>query len=82
MSDKNVTNSGDNKSFQYWFFYVTNFGENFGDLKKLVIFLVKKIQFTKIFTKIGDNFGENALENEFPILPRQSGPRNWLRDLE
>ena len=22
-----------------------------------------------MFTKIGENFGENALENEFPILP-------------
>ena len=25
-----------------------------------------------MFTKIGDNFGENALENEFPILPLQT----------
>ena len=23
-----------------------------------------------MFTKIGENFGENALENEFSILPR------------
>ena len=24
-----------------------------------------------MFTKIGENFGKNALENEFPILPRK-----------
>ena len=36
LSDKNITNSGDKNSFQ--FFFVTNFGENFGDLKKLVSF--------------------------------------------
>ena len=29
-----------------------------------------------MFTKIGDNFGENALENEFPILPPNCGNIN------
>ena len=41
-----------------------------------------------MFTKIGDNFGENALENEFPILPRKktewvawSFQENWDPDI-
>ena len=38
-----------------------------------------------MFNKIGENFGENALENEFPILPPSSAclsPRNYLLQLQ
>ena len=38
LSDENVTNSGDNNSTKFCAFFVTNFGENFGDLMKLVSF--------------------------------------------
>ena len=31
LSDKNITNSGDNNSFRFWVFFVTNFGENFSE---------------------------------------------------
>ena len=51
-------------------FFVTNFGENVGDLKKLVIFLVTKISpilVTIIPSKFGffnvTNFGENLSES-------------------
>ena len=37
LSDKNITNSGDNNSFRFWVFFVTNFGENFSESLKLSI---------------------------------------------
>ena len=63
LSDKNITNSGDNNSFRFWVLFVTNFSENSSDLKKLVSFWVKKILVTIIpfnfvfffVTKIGEN---------------------------
>ena len=37
LSDKNVTNSGDNNSFRFWMFFVTNLGENLSESLKISI---------------------------------------------
>ena len=56
LSDKNITNSGDNNSFRFWVLFVTNFSENSSDLKKLVSFWVKKMS-PILVTIISFDFG-------------------------
>ena len=73
LSDKNITNSGDNNSFRFWVLFVTNFSENSSDLKKLVSFWVKKMS-PILVTIISFDFGFFLSQKLAKI---QGNHQNW-----
>ena len=73
LSDKNITNYGDNNSFRFWVLFVTNFSENSSDLKKLVSFWVKKMS-PILVTIISFDFGFFLSQKLAKI---QGNHQNW-----
>ena len=58
LSEENVTNSGKNNSFRFWFIFFTKIGENWRELPKFVTIL-KKINLFSYMPNFSPFFCEN-----------------------